>query len=211
MSLLFTYIKQNKNYILIILVDFYVILSRFFCYPDPDKLFLRWIRIRQMIRIRPDPDPKHCFKVNSLFYKHKRLNREDRMLYITKPGVVSLLWYKSSWFINVFFKSWFPRHGMTKKNCAAWSMNISSTSGRSLASPSRSLASALIFSNVFSRLNSLQTEITLSSIIIGRIISPLSISNICMVHIIQNIICCLRLRYLLTQSTRRDTKETRNK
>ena len=33
----------------------------FLCYPDPDPLILRWIRIRpnRMIRIRPDLDPKH--------------------------------------------------------------------------------------------------------------------------------------------------------
>ena len=53
LSLLFTYIKQNKwfnekkkNYILIILVDLYASLSRFFCYPDPDQRFLKWIWIR---------------------------------------------------------------------------------------------------------------------------------------------------------------------
>ena len=29
-----------------ILVDLYASLSRFFCYPDPDQRFLKWIRIR---------------------------------------------------------------------------------------------------------------------------------------------------------------------
>ena len=47
MSLLFTYIKQKViSYILIIWVDFYLSLSRFFCYPDPYPRFLKWIRIR---------------------------------------------------------------------------------------------------------------------------------------------------------------------
>ena len=35
-----------KNYIFIILVDFNVSLSRFFCYPDRDQRFQKWIRIR---------------------------------------------------------------------------------------------------------------------------------------------------------------------
>ena len=44
--------------------------SFFLCYPDPNQLFLKWIRIREKksvwIRIRqnavdPDPDPKCCF------------------------------------------------------------------------------------------------------------------------------------------------------
>ena len=43
------------KYILTILVDFYVCLSRFiFCYPNPDQQFLEWIQIRT----RPnDTDP----------------------------------------------------------------------------------------------------------------------------------------------------------
>ena len=43
------------NYILIILVYFYLSLSRLiFCYPDPDQRFLKWIQIRS----RPnDTDP----------------------------------------------------------------------------------------------------------------------------------------------------------
>ena len=50
MSLLFTYIKQNKWFLtkkkyIIILVDFYVSLCKFFCYPDPDQRFLKWIWI----------------------------------------------------------------------------------------------------------------------------------------------------------------------
>ena len=37
---------------------FYVNLSRFFCYPDLDPRFLKWIRIRQN---EVDQDPKHWF------------------------------------------------------------------------------------------------------------------------------------------------------
>ena len=37
-------ISSKKNYILIILVDFYVSLTQLFCYPDLDPHFLKWIR-----------------------------------------------------------------------------------------------------------------------------------------------------------------------
>ena len=37
----------KKNNILLILVDFYLSYHDFFCCPDPDERFLKWIRIRQ--------------------------------------------------------------------------------------------------------------------------------------------------------------------
>ena len=40
------FLKKKYNNIPIILVDFYVSLLRFFCYPNPDSRFLKWIRIR---------------------------------------------------------------------------------------------------------------------------------------------------------------------
>ena len=58
-------ISLKKKYILIVLVDLYASLSRFFfCYPDPDQRFLK--------RIRPnDTDPKHCFLPIPLFILFK--------------------------------------------------------------------------------------------------------------------------------------------
>ena len=43
---------------LIILVDFYASLSRFYCNPYPFSRFLKWIRIRP---IKVDPDPNTDF------------------------------------------------------------------------------------------------------------------------------------------------------
>ena len=64
LSLLFVYIKQNewflkkKNYFFIILVDLYASLSRF-CFGTRIQINVSWYGSGQMIRIRPDPDPKH--------------------------------------------------------------------------------------------------------------------------------------------------------
>ena len=51
----------KKNYIFIILVDLYASLSRFF-FGTRIQINVSWYGSGsdQMIRIRPDPDPKHC-------------------------------------------------------------------------------------------------------------------------------------------------------
>ena len=48
MSLLLPYIKQKKRFIKKIII-LYASLSRFVFYPDPDKRFLKWIRIRNPV------------------------------------------------------------------------------------------------------------------------------------------------------------------
>ena len=63
---------------------FYVRLSRFFCYPDPDPRFLKWI----WIQIRPNdtnPDPKHC--LNSWIVKQlKKWTNEQYHILLSRSG-----------------------------------------------------------------------------------------------------------------------------